>query len=212
MLICVLNCLMRNGQNYVYYSDRDHDLDGDFYRASTNPGDVYAPASLLPGRTTPAERKRQQRERQRQGISVPLCTICQKRQLKGKKSKERLICSVCWKRTDEAKQQTLERVRQHRASDRPIHPTTEETMKNPTESDTATEKRLPYNYDYKVKLSIGFAADVADQSDIINPSTESSYSESEWNALTRQQQMDWLDAATSDWANNYIEYFWVEPE
>jgi len=46
-MILVLNCLMRHGSNYVYYSDIDGDLDDDFYSAPLAPGDVYAPASLL---------------------------------------------------------------------------------------------------------------------------------------------------------------------
>jgi len=46
-MIQVLNCLMRNGANYIYYSDTDADLDDDFYSAPLNPGDVYAPACRI---------------------------------------------------------------------------------------------------------------------------------------------------------------------
>lgn len=45
-MIHVLNYLMQNGSNYVYYSDIDHDLDGDFYSADNST--AYAPACLLP--------------------------------------------------------------------------------------------------------------------------------------------------------------------
>ena len=64
---------------------------------------------------TNAERYREWYARQKTGEEVPHCRECD-RQLRGKLSKERGLCSRCWQRTDEARAEALARVRQHRLS------------------------------------------------------------------------------------------------
>lgn len=68
--------------------------------------------------------------------------------------------------------------------------------------------KLPYNHDYKLYLCIGLTN--AEQTDSTNPSTESSYSQEEWDNLTRKQQEEWLNSETAEWANGYIDMGWSE--
>jgi len=63
------------------------------------------------------DRKKAHRERAKRGESIPLCA-CGK-QLKGKLSRARGVCSVCYKRSPEAKAATLVRVRMLRKKAQP---------------------------------------------------------------------------------------------
>jgi len=72
---------------------------------------------------------------------------------------------------------------------------------------TTKTRSLPYNHDYPVSVSIGL---VGEQADSINPATESSYSEEEWDSLTREQQEEWLNAETYQWAMQFLDYGWRE--
>lgn len=65
---------------------------------------------------------------------------------------------------------------------------------------------LPYNHEYSLRLSIGFVN--AERIAEINPATDSSYSEDEWNALSADEQRQWLNDAVADWADEYIETSW----
>lgn len=56
-----------------------------------------------------ADRVRAYRKRQKTGESIPLC-VCGK-QLRGKLSRSRGICSECWKRSEAGKAETRDRVR-----------------------------------------------------------------------------------------------------
>ncbi|MBC7968713.1 MAG: hypothetical protein H7Z11_01040 [Verrucomicrobia bacterium] len=60
------------------------------------------------------DRVKAHRDRTRTGETIPLCTCGCKRQLKGEKSRSRGLASVCWKKSAEGKQETRDRVRQHR--------------------------------------------------------------------------------------------------
>ena len=68
--------------------------------------------------------------------------------------------------------------------------------------------KLAWDHDYSVNLNIGMA--LGDRDATINPSTESDYTEAEWDQLTREQQEDWLTKATRAWAMEYVEYSWKE--
>lgn len=128
------------------------------------------------------------RQAQAAGQKCPLCT-CGK-QLKGKLSKERLTCSLCWQKSDEGKAETLRRVREHRRKQ-----TQEKEPKSLTMS-------YPYASKIKVMLSIGYSG--AEREDFISPK-DSSYTESEWNALTEQEREDWVIKEADEWAQDYIE-------
>ncbi len=64
-------------------------------------------------------------------------------------------------------------------------------------------EKLKYRQ-YKVGLEIGIGN--TGQEDVINPSEE--FSQEQWDALTREEQEQWLYASTKEWANNYINYWW----
>lgn len=62
---------------------------------------------------------------------------------------------------------------------------------------------MKWNHDYTMRLSIGYSTAV--QTEIVNPSLNSSYSEDEWNALTEEEQQAWLDEELNDWSLRHIE-------
>jgi len=72
---------------------------------------------------------------------------------------------------------------------------------------TTKTRSLPYSHDYPVSVNIGLAGE---QADSINPATESSYTEEEWNALTMEQQEEWLDTEAREWAMQFVDYGWRE--
>jgi hypothetical protein len=71
-----------------------------------------------------------------------------------------------------------------------------------------TEK-LPFNYNYEMFLSTFFVN--CDQCETINPSQDSSYSEQEWNFMSRYDQEKWPDSEAREWAMGLIEFGWRKP-
>jgi hypothetical protein len=71
-----------------------------------------------------------------------------------------------------------------------------------------SQPKLPYNNGYKVHLDIGDGGAGVD--DTINPANNSSYSEAEWNALSRDEQEAWLDGELQEWAQNFMNTHWEE--
>lgn len=69
-----------------------------------------------------ADRVRKHRARKKSGEQIPLCACG--RQLRGKLSRDRGICSICNRDSAEYKAQTRERVRKLRSllNDRPLNP------------------------------------------------------------------------------------------
>ena len=61
------------------------------------------------------ERVQAHRDRKRTGGTIPLCTCGCGRQLKGEKSRSRGLSSVCWKKSEQGKAETRDRVRLHRS-------------------------------------------------------------------------------------------------
>lgn len=68
------------------------------------------------------------------------------------------------------------------------------------------QQKLPWNHNYKMYVSVNFSQGEEEQS--INPSVDSSYSVEEWNALSPQDQRQWLEEETKEWAMQYVEYGW----
>lgn len=68
-----------------------------------------------------------------------------------------------------------------------------------------TTEKLPYNHTYTLTLSIGSGADLSES---CNPAQDSSYSEAEWNALSRDQQEEWLNEEATSWADPLVEIDW----
>jgi hypothetical protein len=69
-------------------------------------------------------------------------------------------------------------------------------------------EKLPYYHRYKLSLSIGYPQ--AMRKGEVNPSEYGEYSEEEWDALSREEQEDWLYRAAAQWADDYIEIVWTE--
>jgi len=61
------------------------------------------------------DRVQAHRDRKRKGQAIPLCTCGCGRQLKGEKSRSRGLSSVCWKKSEQGKAETRDRVRLHRS-------------------------------------------------------------------------------------------------
>jgi hypothetical protein len=57
-----------------------------------------------------------------------------------------------------------------------------------------------------MKLEICLAT--CTQETVTNPSTESSYSKEEWDALEYREQAAWLQDELKEWAYGLIDYWW----
>jgi hypothetical protein len=71
--------------------------------------------------------------------------------------------------------------------------------------DSENESKLPWNHNYTMTVSISRA----DQSETINPARDSSYSEDEWNALTKDEQEKWLSWELDEFMSNCVESRWT---
>jgi hypothetical protein len=70
------------------------------------------------------------------------------------------------------------------------------------------ESILPYNYEYKVQVSIDLSNCARDST--VNPS-ESGLSLSDWSGMDIEERQEWLYAETREWGLQHIDYSWEGP-